>query len=180
MASNRCFDSFNPKLSASDRSSEKRTTAIYNEIRQNVINLKTANPLKTNGYKYNQNSIVNQTCDISSGFVNVAASYELRADIKQGATNIYPVQVSTPKYESWCGNLYSANYAKHGVNNVVKADASFNNIVIDPSYLLFYADCDLIYENINRPEQWTYVVDLSFQGTYFAKEANGTNNTCAN
>jgi len=180
MASNRCFNSFNEIVPASVLSAEKRNKTIYGELLNNVEKLHTANPVKKNGYKYNQNSIVNQTCDISSGFVNVAASYELRADIKQGATNIYPVQVSTPKYESWCGNLYSANYAKHGVNNVVKADASFNNIVIDPSYLLFYADCDLIYENINRPEQWTYVVDLSFQGTYFAKEANGTNNTCAN
>ena len=178
MASNRCFDSFNPKLSASDRSTEKRTAAIYNEIRLNVEQLNTANPLKTNGYKYNLTTVVNQTCDISSGYVSVANSYELRADVKQGASQIYPVQVSTPKYESWCGNLYSENYAKHGINSVVKTDPSFNNIVIDPSYLLFYADCDIVYENINRPEQWTYAVDLSFQGTYFAKSANDTRNPC--
>jgi hypothetical protein len=180
MASNRCFDSFNAKLSASDRSAEKRNTTIYNEIRQNVEKLQTGNPVKKNGYKYNRNSIVNPTCDISGGYVDVASNYEIRADIKQGASQIYPVQVSTPKYESWCGNLYSENYAKHGIKSIIKADASFNNIVVDPSYVLFYADCDVVYENINRPEQWTYAVDLSFQGTYFAKAANDTNNPCNN
>jgi hypothetical protein len=180
MASNRCFDTFNPKLSASDRSAEKRTTAIYNEIRLNVVKLNTANPVKTNGYKYNRNTVVNHTCDISGGYVKAANSYEILTDVKQGASQIYPVQVSTPKYESWCGNLYSENYTKYGINNVVKADPSFNNIVVDPSYLLFYADCDIMYENINRPEQWTHAVDLSFQGTYFAKSANDTNNTCSN
>ena len=180
MASNRCFGSFNPKLSASDRSAEKRSTAIYNEIRQNVEKLHTGNPVKTNGYKYNRNSLVNPTCDISGGDVKVAASYEIRADIKQGASLLYPVQVSTPKYESWCGNLYSENYSNHNILSVVKTDPSFNNIVIDPSYVLFYADCDIVYENPNRPEQWTHAVDLSFQGTYFAKAANDTLNPCSN
>jgi hypothetical protein len=180
MANNRCFNSFNQKLSASDRSTEKRTTTIYNEVRKNVQQFHTGNPVKTNGYKYNQNSFVNATCDISGGYVDAAISYEIRADMKQGAGIIYPVQVSTPKYESWCGNLYSADYLEHGVNNVVQADASFNNIVIDPSYVLFYSDCELYYENINRPEQWTSVIDLSFQGTYYARDANDTINHCAN
>lgn len=180
MASNRCFDTFNKNLSASDQSIEKRTATIYNEIRLNIEQLKTANPVKKNGYKYNRNTVVNQTCDISSGYVDYASNYEMRANVKQGAAQIYPVQVSTPKYESWCGNLYSVNYAKYGVKNVVKIADPSNNIVIDPSYILFYNDCDIVYENINRPEQWTYVVDLSFQGTYFAKSANNTNNTCSN
>ena len=180
MASNRCFDSFNPKLSASDRSAEKRSTAIYNEIRLNVEQLHTGNPVKKNGYYYNGATQVNPTCDISSGYVDVAASYELRADIKQGASLIYPAPVTTPKYESWCGNLYSENYKKHNIQNVVNTDPSFNNIIIDPSYVLFYNGCDIVYENLNRPEQWTLAVDLSFQGTYFAKAANDTENRCTN
>ncbi len=178
MANNRCFDSFNAtNLSARERSSEKRNATIYNEIRQNIIKLNSGNPVKRNGFKYNKNSIVNTTCDISSGFVNVASSYEIRTNIKQGAEQIYPVQISTPKYQSWCGNLYSIDYSQHGVIDVVQADASFSNIVIDPSHVLFYNDCDI---NINRPEQWTYVVDLSFQSTFYARQANNTINPCSN
>ena len=178
MATNRCFDSFNTVLDARERSQHKRDTAIYNEIRKNVIISGTGNPIKNNGYRYNRNSIINPTCDISSGYVNVASSYEIKTNIKQGAELLYPQDVSTPKYEGWCGNLYSVNYSKHGINNVVQSDPSFSNIVIDPSYLLFYNGCDINYENINSPEQWTYAVDLSFQGTYFAKEANNTANPC--
>jgi hypothetical protein len=180
MANNRCFDSFNTtNLSARERSSEKRNTTIYNEIRENIIQLNSGNPVKRNGFKYNRNSIINTTCDISSGFVNVASSYELRNNIKQGAEQVYPVQVSTPKYQSWCGNLYSIDYLKHGVKTVVQADASFNNIVVDPSYILFYNNCDIDYENINRPEQWTIVVDLSFQSTFYARQANNSINPCS-
>jgi hypothetical protein len=178
MATNRCFDSFNTVLDAGERSSQKRDTAIYNEIRKNVTTLHTGNPIKKNGFKYNQNSIINPTCDISSGYVSVAGSFELRNNIKQGAELLYPQSVSTPKYETWCGNLYAVEYTKYGVKNVVQADASFSNIIIDPSYLLFYSGCDIYYENINKPEQWTSVVDLSFQNTFYAREANNTVNKC--
>ena len=175
MASNRCFDSYNAKLSASERSVKKRTVAIYNEILKNVEQYDTANPVKQNGYTYNRNSIVNQTCDISSGYVDVAVNYAIRADIKQGASTVYPVQVSTPKYESWCGNLYSVDYVKHGVGHAVLSISDVSGYIhtIDPSNVLFYSECDLMYENINRPEQWTTVVDLSFQATYFAQSATG-------
>jgi hypothetical protein len=131
--------------------------------------------VKNNGAKYNKNTSVNSSCDISGGYVETAQNYELLADVKNGAALVYPVQVSTPKYESWCGNLYSVDYLNHGVRNVV--EASFNNIVIDPSYILFYDNCESIYYNLNKPEKWTTVVDLSFQNTYFAMEANNLN-TC--
>ena len=170
----RCFDSFNQILSASERSSKKRNTTIYTEIQKNIQNLQTANPLKNNGYYYNKNTSVNPTCDISSGSVEFAQSYEMKADIKEGASNIYPVQVSTPKYESWCGNLYSVDYVKYGINNVVQMDSS-TNIVVDPSYVIFYDSCRLDYD---APEAWTRIVDLSFQATYFAQAANNTLNHC--
>lgn len=178
MASNRCFNSFNEIVPASVLSAEKRNKTIYGELLNNVEKLHTANPVKKNGYKYNQNSIVNPSCDISGGYVDVAINYEIRSAIKNGADAVYPKTTATPKYESWCGNLYSVNYDSHQVNSVVKADASFNNIVVDPSYLLFYNECDIVYENINKPEQWTFAVDLSFQGTYFSKTANGIIYTC--
>jgi len=168
----RCFDSFNVVLSSGERSSKKRNTAIYTEIQKNVQQLNTANPIKQNGFYYNKNSVINPTCDISSGLVSVAKSYKLLADIKGGSSIIYPTLVSTPKYESWCGNLFSANYVKYGVRNVVQVDSS-TNIIIDPSNVLFYNECFFNY-NENRPESWTRIVDLSFQSTYFGKSANNT------
>ncbi len=175
MANTRCFDSYNAKLSASDLSREKKQKTIYNEIQKNVQQFNTGNPVKNNGNQYNKNTRVNSSCDISSGYVEFANSYSLLNSVKQGAALVYPVQVSTPKYESWCGNLYSVDYLQHGVSNVV--DASDDNIVIDPSYVLFYDNCEAIFYNSNKPEQWTTVVDLSFQSTYFAMEANNLN-TC--
>ena len=166
----RCFDTFKPILSASERSSKTQQRTLYQEIQKNVQQFATANPVKNNGYQYNKTSKVNPTCDISSGNVVFTSSYEMKADLKTGASSIYPTQVSTPKYESWCGNLYSVDYAKYGVGNPVQIDSS-TNIVVDPSYLLFYDKCN--YNGLNAPEAWTRIVDLSFQATYFAQAANG-------
>ena len=124
------------------------------------------------------NTRINTTCDISNGFVDVATSYEIKKDVKQGANLLYPSQTATPKYQSWCGNLYSADYLKYNLQNPVTNDASFNNIVIDPSAVLFYDTCGSIYENTNKPEYWTRIVDLSFQETFFAKSANNTLKKC--
>ena len=71
--------------------------------------LNTANPLKNNGSKYNINTKINTTCDISNGFVDIATNYQIKNDVKQGAKIIYPSQVATPKFQSWCGNLYTLN-----------------------------------------------------------------------
>jgi len=178
MKRNRCFKSFNTTLDASDRSSNIRNTVLYNDIRTNVQNLNSGNPTKTNGFKYNDNSIINPTCDISSGYVEAVSSYEIKTNIKQGAELLYPPLVATPKYENWCGNLYSVDYIHHNVVSVVQSDASFTNIIIDPSHVLFYSECELNYENTNKPEVWTNVVDLSFQNTFFAKQANNSLNLC--
>lgn len=164
MSANRCFDSFNNILSAKERTKEMRQVTIYNELTQNIQKLNTANPKKTNGYKYNRNTVINTVCDLSNGNVDFCSNYELYNDLKQGSNLVYPTNVSTPKYESWCGNLYEINYAKHGINNVLNADASFNYIVIDPSNLLFYNSC-------NKQDKWTHVVDLSFQNTFYAKSS---------
>ena len=145
MANTRCFDSYNTNLSASDLSREKKQKTIYNEIVKNVQQFNTGNPVKKDGYKYNKNTKVNISCDLSGGYVETAQNYELLANVKEGAGLVYPVQVSTPKYESWCGNLYSVDYSNNGVKIVV--EASSNNIVIDPSYILFYDNCEAIYYN---------------------------------
>jgi len=178
MANNRCFDSFNTILSASERSQEKRQQTIYGEIHKNIQDLNTANPVKNNGVKYNSNTRINTTCDISNGYVDVATNYEMKRDVKDGAKLLYPSQTATPKYQSWCGNLYSADYLKYNVQNPVSNDASFNNIVIDPSGELFYDNCGFRFENTNKPENWTRIVDLSFQSTFFANRANNTLKKC--
>ena len=157
---NQCFNTGKPQLTASERSAEKRKVAIYNEIKENVKNLQTANPLKKNGFTYNQNTKQNPSCDISNGLVNYAGNYTLLADLKQGAQLLYPLNVSTPKYESWCGSKYSVDYAKHGIQSVVQVDGSYN--IIDPSHVLFYDKCAFIFSNDNRPEPWSYIVDISF------------------
>ena len=82
MANNRCFDSFNTIQSASERSQEKRQQTIYGEIHKNIQELSTANPVKNNGLKYNSNTRINTTCDISNGFVDVATNYEMKRDVK--------------------------------------------------------------------------------------------------
>lgn len=174
---NRCFKSYNNVLTASERSSEKRKKTIYNELQQNIQQLNSANPTKKDGRTYNRNTKINVTCDISSGNVEYAASYEILRDVVQGAELINPPQISTPKYESWCGNLYLVDYAKHNVQKVVSVDGSLNRI--DPNHVLFYDACGPIFDNMSKPEPWTHVVDLSFQGTFFARSANNTINNCS-
>jgi hypothetical protein len=175
-SNNRCFKSYNTILSASERSSEKRKKTIYTEIQNNVKKLNNANPIKKNGFTYNVNTKINPTCDISYGNVGFAASYEMLRDVQQGAELIYPQQISTPKYESWCGNLYLVDYAKYNIQNVARADTLVN--IIDPTHVLFTDSCGPIFDNNNKPEKWTYVVDLSFQDTFFAQSANNTINNC--
>tara|TARA_B110000305_G_C19125594_1_gene486436 strand:+ start:190 stop:726 length:537 start_codon:yes stop_codon:yes gene_type:complete len=177
MANNRCFDSHYSIKTASERSREQKHKSIFKEFQCNIeiADISNANPTKTNGYKYNQNFIVNHNCDISNGHVDYNRSYELKAAIKNGADLIIkPTQVATPKYQSWCGNLYSVDYSNNSVHSVLTTDASFTNIVVDPSYQVFYDGCSIGYNALNQPETWTQVVDLSFQTSFYAKSANNS------
>ena len=125
MANTRCFDSVNKSiLSASELSSEKRQQTIYTEIQKNVQRFNTANPVKNNGKEYNRNTIVNSTCDISSGYVEVAKSYALLMDVKGGAATCYPVVVSTPidsiqtnLCSNLCGNTFDSGFQDTGGDN---------------------------------------------------------------
>ena len=72
----------------------------------------------------NRNTIVNSTCDISSGYVEVAKSYEVLADVKDGATTCYPVVVSTPidsiqtnLCSNLCGNTFDSGFQDTGGDN---------------------------------------------------------------
>ena len=125
MANTRCFDSANKSiLSASELSSEKRQQTIYTEIQKNVQRFNTANPVKKNGKEYNRNTVVNSTCDISSGYVEVAKSYEVLTDVKDGAATCYPVVVSTPidsiqttLCSNLCGNTFAQGFQDTGGDN---------------------------------------------------------------
>jgi hypothetical protein len=114
MANTRCFDSYNASLSASDLSREKKQKTIYNEMRRNVQQFNTGNPVKNNGAKYNKNTIVNSTCDISSGYVEFAESYVILDNVSQGAALcIPPTPIHTPldKIQSTlCSNLCSNTF----------------------------------------------------------------------
>ena len=157
----RTFNSSKPILSASERSADKRKIAIYNELKKNLIEYNSANPVKTNGFTYNRNTIDRAGCDISNGSIDFANSYEILSAMKEGAgLSICPPLVAPINYESWSGNFYSVDYVAHGVDNVFTADASLNKIVIDPSHVLFYDSCNLNYSNINRPEPWIKTVDI--------------------
>jgi hypothetical protein len=129
----RCFDSATSILTASELSSEKRQQVIYNEIRRNVQQLNTGNPVKQNGQKYNRNTQINTTCDISSGYVEVAASYEVLTDVQDGAALCYPAPVITstpaPSCSNLCANTFEAGFQDTSGENSEAAlvfDASAN------------------------------------------------------
>jgi hypothetical protein len=90
MAYIRAFDKLdefgNPvvlNLSSGDLSTRRRDKTIFNEIRKNVDNLNTNNPLKSNGYKYSTVK-TNTTCDISGGNIEYVDNYELKNSISNG------------------------------------------------------------------------------------------------
>jgi len=131
MANTRCFDSTKSILSASELSSEKRQQVIYNEIQQNVQKFNTGNPVKNNGKKYNRNTIINQTCDISSGYVDVAKSYTILTDVKDGAGLCYPVTVSTPIdsiQTTLCTNLCSNTFDSGFQDTGESGDSALQNL----------------------------------------------------
>ncbi len=78
------------KGSASDYITAKKQNAIYLGIKTNAqLTGTTVNPLKKNGYYYNNmlNVCVPKNCNINScigGVLTNAKSYELRLDFKQG------------------------------------------------------------------------------------------------
>jgi hypothetical protein len=87
----RAFDSAQEIVTSSERQIAKRQCTIYKELQQNVQVFNTIHPVKLNGYTYNRNvqEVVN-VCDISCGKVSYASSYEMLADVRQGAQLIYP------------------------------------------------------------------------------------------
>jgi hypothetical protein len=182
MANNRCFSTFTPEQNASDYMNTMRQKTLYNEVNSNVKLLHNANPKKKNGYRYNHNFGVrenrNGTGNISgSGCLAFANNYQLLLDITKGKTindnqsigcvsSNVKHSLDAPVFNAWVGSLYSVNYSKRNVSNILNVDPS-QNIIVDPSHVLFYDPCGLTVGPI-----WFKVVDISFNNTELFIEAN--------
>jgi hypothetical protein len=111
MANTRCFDSYNAKLSSSDLSREKKQKTIYNELLKNVQQFNTGNPVKNNGVKYNKNTKVNSSCDISGGYVEFAESYVILDNVSKGAALCKPLETPVDTIQTTlCSNLCSNTF----------------------------------------------------------------------
>jgi len=198
MAFNRCFDTFIPNASASDYMNTTRQKTIFNEVSNNIRRLNTANPLKKNHFRYNNNFGVRpaNAGENAKACLTAAKNYALLLDITKGQTIITnqsmycnnpchtkkpsKSEMGAPVYDAWSGNLYSVNYTNNTQNNVVNpavvftapllvTEPSFS--IVDPSHALFYEACPLS-DNTGYPPSWFDVVDISFNNTTYFKEAN--------
>ena len=154
MAGNRCFDSFNTNLTASEWSSERKKKTIYNEIQKNVFNFATANPVKNNGKKYNKNTKVNSTCDISSGYVEYAESYLVLSEVSEGAAlcNPEPVESHALIMETCstaCSNTFDSGFQDTGGGGVGQ-NVVISGVEIDNSKLAVYDEtADILLQNLD-------------------------------
>uniref|UniRef100_A0A6C0HG42 Uncharacterized protein n=1 Tax=viral metagenome TaxID=1070528 RepID=A0A6C0HG42_9ZZZZ len=206
MANNRCFNTSNNTIkSASDYSTSIKQKTLYSNIAKNMNLQGNANPLKKDGIRYNNNfGVVPLTGNNTAGCLINSQSYDLLLNVAKGQSlynaennnidhfNLSGVLVNSN--ESWAGNLFSMNYATHGIHTVVDtsynagntnsiiypqtisasaADLSFNTaypgVIVDPSYEIFYNTCLTSYNDGKNP--WLNLVDVSFNNTSYYKTA---------
>jgi hypothetical protein len=133
MANTRCFDSYNASLSASDLSREKKQKTIFNEMRKNVQQFNTGNPVKNNGSNYNKSTKINSSCDISGGYVEFAESYVILDNVSKGAALcIPPTSIHTPVdtiQTTLCSNLCSNTFGD-GFQDTGNEAGDGQNVVI--------------------------------------------------
>ena len=156
MANTRCFDSSNTNLSASEWSSAKKKKTIYNEIQKNVFLYGTANPVKQNGKEYNKTTKVNSTCDISSGYVEYAESYELLNDVEEGAALCHPVVVHDNQVvimetcSTACSNTFDSGFQDTGGGGGVGQDVVINGVdVVNSQLAVFDESADISLHNLD-------------------------------
>lgn len=194
MAGNNCFDNFNSMESSSDYINRIRQTTIYNNWACKSFSAGgETNPVKKNGYRYNDNFGITKITNTQEGCLKFAKNYDLLLDITKG--NMYAIDSVYNKFDSYqdalSGNFYSVDYSKNNVNVVVdtsynagntnkiifpiqnadEADISWNGIypgvIVDPSSNIFYDNCS----NKNNKNSWTKLVEIDFQHTNFYKKA---------
>ena len=186
MAANRCFATFTPNQSASDYLNTSRQKTIFKEVNRNIIDLNTANPKKSNGFRYNSNFGVRSKniLDDKVGCLATAKNHQLLLDISKGkaiynnqhnyCANNLTQTMDAPIFEAWSGNLYSVNYSNNNVVSFISPPnitASPTYCIVDPSHVLFNDNCPFT-EMADYPPKWFSVVDISFNTTTYYKEAN--------
>lgn len=78
------------KASSGDYVSIKRQIAIYSEIKNNVANGYTSNPVKHNGLQYNNNiSISNNPASCPVCKVRFAKSFQMLTDYYKGQNDVF-------------------------------------------------------------------------------------------
>jgi hypothetical protein len=168
---NKCFESYAPIMSGTDYTLQQKQKNIYGTVLNNATLYATANPVKQNHKTYNNTiSLIGGTFCLSA-----AQSYDVLNNYTAGQGLLEP-SVIPIKYDSWAGALYAADYAAYGVDSVIyTSGSSWDTVVTDPSYSLFYDDCFSGFDAENRPEPWLGVVtSTSFSTTDFYKQATNT------
>ena len=183
MATNRCFTTFTPNQFASDYLNTTRQKTLFQEVNHNIIKLNTANPKKTNGFRYNSNFSVTPADAVGDVSCLVSAhNHRLFMDISKGQTiaknqsiNCYAIdpaqKMDAPVFDAWSGNLYSVNYMENNVIDFITPAPDPSYCIVDPSHVLFYDSCPLTNRS-GFPPEWFSVVDISFNNTEYYTEAN--------
>jgi hypothetical protein len=194
MAGNKCFDNFALNNSSSDYVNRLRQTTIYHNWACKSYTTGDTNPVKKNGYQYNDNFGITKITNVQEGCLKFAKNYQLLLDITKGSVFVNDaVNNSFDSYQdSLSGNFYSIDYSNNGVNVVV--DTSYNagnankiifpmtqsqttaqtnwtglypGVVVDPSYTIFNDNCS----KSNNKNSWNRLVKIGFQHTYLYKKA---------
>ena len=197
MSTNRCFETLDSTVvSGSDRTNSRRQETIYLEMQRN--SKKTGpNPLKKNGYRYNQNFISKrfvaqpptpqqQPPPQNQYRLASAKSYDLLLDVTKGKRFANPVRnVGSNRYKMWGGNVLQVNYeknppiklvawkinTKHYTSNAVltvNAVTTISNEIVDPSSAIFSAPC--YFSTPGHTPPWIQNVatkDPVFKNTYY-------------
>lgn len=97
------------KASSGDYISIKRQTAIYSEIKNNIANGYTSNPVKKNGVQYNNNiSIIKNEESVPICKVRFAKSYQMMTEYYKGQNDVFylclckELQVDTEECPDQC------------------------------------------------------------------------------
>ena len=136
---NRCFSDINKDItSASDHTSARKSRTIYKSIERNYVHGFGGNPMKKNGYRYQQNFyfadcsgnvVAGGGLEPSGGIMLAANSYEHLLHIAKGSYYANPTLQSAQaaKYSMWGGNCTEVNYSRGGTYKTPNTYFAFSN-----------------------------------------------------
>ena len=160
MSTNRCFETLDTTVvNGSDRTNSRRQETIYSEMQYNSA-ITGPNPLKKNGYRYNQNFLCKKfTFEEKSQYrLASAKNYDLLLDITKGKRFANPVKnVGHNRYKMWGGNVMQVNYNdkppytkftwttqqknSNTLHMLVEIDDAASNKIVDQCNNIFYSPC---------------------------------------